>query len=230
MNIIAAAGFDFVVIDLEHGPASFETVEAMARAARSEQVSAIVRLGTISAEQILRSLDCGVEGVLTGHVQSGAAARDVVALCKYHPAGARGFSPYTRAGGYSGGDITGHTRRQNERTVVGVILEGQEAIEELDAILETRQLDLVYIGAYDLSQALGIPGEVQHPKVRKHMEVCVRRIRDAGVAAGGHVARTADDMAWMVDIGMQFVTYLPDCAVLSNALRTAVDAFRKLVR
>ena len=61
MNIIAAAGFDFVIIDLEHGPASFETVEAMARAARSEQVSAIVRLGTISAEQILRSLDCGVD-------------------------------------------------------------------------------------------------------------------------------------------------------------------------
>jgi 4-hydroxy-2-oxoheptanedioate aldolase len=230
MNVIASAGCDFVIIDHEHGPASFETVEEMTRAAQSEDVSAVVRLSGISEGPILKSLDVGAEGVIAAHVETGEDAREVVALCKYHPVGRRGFSPYTRAGGYGGGDITAHARKQNDRTCVGVILEGRRGIENIDAVLQTEHLDLVYIGAYDLSQELGLPGDVGHPSIRKHMEVCVRRIRDAGIAAGGFVAGNRDDMAWMVDIGMQFVTYLPDCAVLHNALRGAVEDFRRLVK
>ncbi len=230
MNIVSSAGFDFVIIDLEHGPTSFETAEEMVRAAQSEGASPIIRLGHISEEHILKSLDIGADGVLTAHVETAGDALEVVALSKYHPLGRRGFSPYTRAGGYSGGDITEHAKQQNEETLVGVILEGKKGIEALDAVLKTEHLDLVYIGAYDLSQALGMPGEVGHPKIRKYMEKCVRRIHDAGIAAGGYVAKNADDMAWMVDIGMQFVTYLPDCTALYTALRAAVEDFQKIVK
>lgn len=230
IDIVASAGFDFVIIDREHGPASFETVADMTRAAQSRGVSAIVRPGAVDERQILQSLDLGADGVLVAHVESGEDAREAIALGKYHPAGRRGFSPYTRAGGHAGGDITAHARTQNDRTLIGVILEGRRGIENIDAVLETEHLDLLYVGAYDLSQALGMPGEVSAPAVRKALEAAVRKTRDAGIAAGGFVASGPDDMAWMVDIGMQFITYLPDRAVLHKAMRSAVDDFSKLAR
>ncbi len=118
-------------------------------------------------------------------------------LSKYYPIGKRGFSPYTRAGKYSGGDITEHAHRQNEKILVGVILEGKKGIENIDAILEIEHLDLVYIGSYDFSQTLGIPGQVGHPGIRKNMERCIRKIRNAGITAGGYVAKSEKDMAWM---------------------------------
>jgi len=229
-EIIASAGFDFVLIDREHGPASFETVADMTRAAQSRGVSAVVRLGTIDEERILKSLDLGADGVLVAHVESGEDAGETVALSKYHPLGRRGFSPYTRAGGHGGGDITAHAQNQNGQTLVGVILEGPRGIENIDAVLATEHLDLLYIGAYDLSQALGMPGEVRAPAVRRELEACVRKARDAGVAAGGFVATNADDMAWMLDIGMQFISYLPDRAVLHNAMRSVVEDFGRLAK
>ena len=230
MNIIASAGFDFVIIDREHGPASCETVEEMTRAAQSEGVSALVRLGTVDEGQILKALDLGADGVLAAHVETADDARRMVSHSKYHPAGRRGFSPFTRAGSYGKGDITAHAQTQNDRTLCGVMLEGKQGIENIDAILQVEHLDLVYIGAYDLSQALGMPGEVHDPKIRRHLEVCVGKIRNAGVAAGGFLAANADDMAWMVDTGMQFIACLPDCALLHNALRGMVDDFRKITK
>ncbi|MFV0348475.1 MAG: HpcH/HpaI aldolase family protein [Halodesulfovibrio sp.] len=229
MNVTAAAGFDFAIIDLEHGPTSFQTAEDMARAAASAGCHPIIRLGSVHEESILKSLDIGVEGVITAHVESGEDARTAVRCCKYHPLGTRGFSPFTRAGNYSGGDIARHADIQNEKTLVGVILEGKKGIDALDDVLQTEHLDLIYIGAYDLSQALGMPGQVNHPEVRGYMESCIRKIRDAGVAAGGYVARTEADMRWMVDIGMQFITYLPDCAAIHLAFSGAVGTFKGVI-
>ena len=231
MNIIASVGFDYVIVDMEHGVASFETAEEMVRAAHSKGVPAIVRQGTISEENILKSLEIGSDGILSAHVESAGNAREVVALSKYHPIGRRGFSPYTRAGNYSGGDdITCHAPDQNERTLVGVLLEGRKGLESLDEVLEVEHLDLIYIGAYDLSQALGMPGNVGHPKIKEYMEQCIRKIRGAGIAAGGFVAKNREDIKWMVDIGMQFITYLPDCAVIHNAFKVSVDEFNKVVK
>ena len=229
MNIIASAGFDFVIIDLEHGPASFETAEDMVRAAHSEGVSAIVRLGLVNEEYILKALDIGADGVLVAHVSSQKDAREAVELAKYYPEGKRGFSPYTRAGRYSGGNITEHARRQNERTIVGVLVEGEEGVENLAEIVTIPNLDLVYVGAYDLSQAMGMPGEVGHPKVKEAMKEAIQRIRREDVAAGGYVAKNTDDIRWMVGLGMQFITYLPDVAIFDRACRAAVDEYKSVL-
>jgi len=229
MNIIASGGFDFVIIDLEHGPTSFETAGKMIMAAQLEGVGAIVRLGQINEEHILKSLDIGADGVLMAHVESAADAREAVALAKYHPVGKRGFSPYTRAGRYSGGDITEHARQQNERTIVGVLVEGKDGIDNLAEIVTTPNLDLVYIGAYDLSQAMGMPGEVGHPKVKEAMKDAIQAIRSAGISAGGYVAKNADDIRWMVGLGMQFITYLPDCAIFHRACMAAVDECKSVI-
>jgi 4-hydroxy-2-oxoheptanedioate aldolase len=228
INVIAAAGMDFVIIDLEHGPMGFEIAEDMARAAVSEGCSPLARLGQKDETAILKALDLGAHGLLVAHVEQKQDAQDIVAFAKYYPWGLRGFSPYTRAGKYGAGQIDQHCPRQNEETLVGVILEGKAGIENLEAVLETEHLDLVYIGAYDLSQALGIPGQVNHPEIKRQMEKCIRKIRDAGLAAGGHVAKSAEDLAWMTDMGMQFITVLPDVALLRQACEALVGDFQSL--
>ncbi len=229
MNIIASAGFDFVIIDMEHGPAGFKTAEEMVRAAQSEEVSPIIRIGQINEEYILKSLDIGAEGIIVAHVGSGKDASEIVSLAKYYPRGRRGFSPYTRAGGYSGGDIVQHAATQNDETIVGALVEGTDAIANIKDILTTPNLDLVYIGAYDLSQAMGVPGQVNHPQVRQAMERCISMANAAGVAAGGYVAKNGSDIQWMMEMGMQFITYLPDCALFHNACKTAVGEFKKVL-
>ncbi len=229
MNIIASAGFDFVIVDMEHGPAGFETAEEMVRAAQSEGISPLVRIGQINEEYILKALDMGAEGILTAHVGSKEEACEVVAFAKYHPDGKRGFSPYTRAGGYSGGDIVQHAGLQNDRTVTGVIVEGASGIANFEDILSAPNLDLVYVGAYDISQALGMPGQVGHPRVRQAMEECTAKARSKGVAAGGYVAKNVADIQWMIGVGMQFITYLPDCSVFHNACKAAVGEFKSVI-
>lgn len=229
MNVIATAGFDFVIIDMEHGAASFETAEEMVRVSQSEGISPLIRIGQINEEYILKALDIGAEGILTAHVGNKEEAAEVVSLSKYHPDGKRGFSPYTRAGGYSGGDIVQHSSVQNDRTVAGVIVEGASGVTNFDDILSTPNLDLVYIGAYDLSQSLGIPGQVGNPQVRQAMEMCMTKARALGVAAGGYVAKNVSDIKWMIGIGMQFITYLPDCALFHNACKVAVDEFKSVI-
>ena len=231
MNVIASAGFDFVIIDLEHGPASFEIAEEMVRAAQSENVCAIVRLGQINEDYILKALDIGADGVLVAHISNENDAKKLIELAKYYPEGNRGFSPYTRAGRYSGGmNIANHADSQNKRTLVGAIVEGKDGIQNLDAIVTTSNLDLVYIGAYDLSQALGMPGEVGHTNVKNAMENAIKIIRFADIAAGGYVAKNAEDIEDMLEMGMQFITYLPDCTLIHRACANAVDEFQYILK
>lgn len=228
-DIIARAGSDFVILDMEHGAHDLQTIEGMLRAAESRGCATLVRVPGNDEAEILHILDLGADGVIIPHIQSVGDAKKAIAHAKYYPLGSRGFSPYTRAGGYSLHNVTSHTIDQNERTIVGLILEGEEGIENLDRILAIRgirdSIDIIYIGAYDLSQALGVPGQVDHPEVRKRMKKSIRKINAAGIAAGGYVAKTQDDMRWMIAMGMQFITILPDVTIIYHAFEAKFKEF-----
>ena len=232
INVIATAGLDFAIIDMEHGPHSFQTAEDMIRAAEIEGCTPLIRVAKNDESLILNALDIGAHGVVVPHIETRSDAELAISHAKYYPVGKRGFSPFTRAGGYSLLNVKTHSRTQNEKTMMILILEGIEGIANLDEILTIEQIeekiDVIYIGAYDLSQAVGLPGEVDHPKVRKSLEMCVRKIRGRGLAAGGYVAKNGSDIKWMVDMGMQFITLLPDCTVLFHAFESLVHDFREI--
>ncbi len=230
INIIGSAGMDFVIIDMEHGPTGFQNAEDMVRAAESENCCPLIRVGQRSESTILKGLDIGAQGLLVPHIEKREDAQETILFSKYYPEGERGFSPYTRAGGYGYLDIQNHARKENEETLIGVILEGKEGIQNIDSILETKKIDLIYIGAYDLSQAMGMPGQVQHPDIKKEMEKCIRKIRDSGIAAGGYVAKNTEDIKWMKDIGMQFITCLPDTAVIFHAFHDFMQDFKQAIK
>lgn len=230
LNIISASGMDFAIIDMEHGPTDYRIAEDMVRAAESENCSPVIRVGQRNESDILKALDIGAQGLLVPHIESREDAADTIRFSKYFPQGERGFSPYTRAGGYGYLGIENHAENENEETLIGIILEGKEGIDNMDSILETDHLDFVYVGAYDLSQAMGMPGQVQHPAIKKEMERCIRKIRDRGIAAGGYVAKNSEDIKWMKDIGMQFITCLPDTAVIFHAFHDLMQEFKRAIK
>jgi len=231
INIVASTGVDFVIIDMEHGPHDFETVENMIRAAEIEGCASLVRVAANEETLILKALDLGTSGVIVPHIETKEDAERAISYTKYYPIGTRGFSPFTRAGGYSLHGVRHHAERQNEATILILLIEGKRGMKNLDEILTIEKLrdkvDGIYIGAYDLSQSLGLPGEVDHPSVKSAMHDMVKKIRGKGLSAGGYVAKDDDDIRWMKDMGMQIITLLPDCTVLYHAFESRYAHLRK---
>lgn len=228
-DIISKSGMDFIIIDKEHGCMSFETTEDMIKSAELNGCSPIIRTSSINKVEILKSLEIGIHGILVPDVEVTYDANFIVKFSKYHPEGSRGFSPYTRAGGYSAFGIKEHTKKQNKETLVGIIIEGEMGLRNIDSILEVKGIDLVYIGAYDLSQSLGIPGDVENPIIKKKMEECIKKINDKNIAAGGYVAKNKEDIKWMKDIGMQFITCLPDVTQIYHTFYDQVQMFKEVI-
>jgi 2-keto-3-deoxy-L-rhamnonate aldolase RhmA len=215
------AGFDFVIIDNEHGPASIETTEHMLRAAKSAGVIPVVR--TVEAD-ILRVLDIGASGIQVPQVDSAEQTRRIVAAAKYPPAGTRGAAFSTRAAGYGFFGGAAHAETSNTGIAVVVMAETREAIENIDAIVAVPGVDAVFFGPNDLSFSMGHPAQMKHPEVVEAIEHGVDRALAAGIAPG-IIVTSADEFHHWAKRG---VRYLPMVitGLIGGAMRAAVTAAR----
>ncbi len=225
VEVIGYAGFDFAILDLEHGLMDFEVVEHMVRGAECGGLSAVVRTREGFGPDILRALEVGAAGVQIPHVSSKEAAWEVVQVAKYHPAGKRGLSPYSRSARYSMDAQPGFTDRLNAESLIIVQVEGVEGLENLDAILTVAETDVVFLGPNGLSQSLGMPGQMHHPEVVAAMKDAVERIRKAGKAAGVFAKDTDDARRW-ADLGVQYVSISMDLGIFLEACRGMVRMLR----
>lgn len=225
VNVLAASGLDFVVIDMEHGPISYETAEDMVRAAEVGGCTPLIRVPKNDEADILRALDIGAHGVVVPHIETMIDREKAIAAIKYFPEGNRGLSPFTRAGGYDPEDTSRHVERENNETMSVLIVEGKNGIDNLENILNDKNIDVVYFGICDLSQALGIPGQLDNPKLKDFIEDCVHRAKKKNVAVG---AFTADLMMlrWFKEIGIQFITYSLDSTELCRAFKKIKSEFK----
>ncbi len=229
VNVFGCAGFDFIVIDAEHGPVGMETAEDLVRAAEAEGMSPIIRVSENNPALVLRSLDIGAHGIQIPHISNTSEAQKAVQYVKYPPLGDRGFSPFTRAGAYSLKKSLTHTVEANKNTMVVLNVEGVEGVTNLDEILKVEGIDVVFLGPYDLSQSVGKPGAVDDPEVVACIRSCAEKIRAAGLVAGCF-ARDMDMMAMLVDCGYQYITYLVDAAILLQALEQIRDTFSSYLK
>lgn len=221
-DIICSAGLDFVIIDAEHGPITFETAQEMAIACESRGVSPIMRVGGVNEADILKSLDIGMHGIQIPNVNKLAEVKEIIQYAKYPPIGERGFSPFTRAGGYTHDKATQLTEHANLNTLVGINVEGYEAINNIDEILAVPELDVVFIGLFDLSKALGIPGDVGNPRVIKYLEELTDKINSAGKYPGT-IATSVDKMNNFIDIGVKYILYLVDCEMIRASYQEVIS-------
>jgi 4-hydroxy-2-oxoheptanedioate aldolase len=228
VNVMAESGLDFVTLDLEHGPTTFETAESLLYAIEAGGSTPMLRLGEWSEATILRALELGTQGLLVSHISTAEQASRVVRACKYPPEGERGLSPFIRRHGYSEVDLAEKLREANEQMLTGVLVEDAEGLRNLDAIAATPGLDLVYLGIYDISLALGIPGSLEDPRVLEVVRGAVRTIEDRSVAAGA-VARDREHLRLLLDAGFRYISYLVDTAIIREGFERALGWHRELV-
>ena len=165
VEMIGYAGYDFVILDMEHLSVNPETLENMVRAAECAGMTALIRVPNASPETILRALDCGAQGVVVPHVSSRSHAEQAVAASRFYPLGNRGISG-GRTTGFGTIDLQTYFERANEEIMVVAMIEDQEGVDNLDAILSVAGIDMVLEGAIDLSQSYGVLGQAQHPIVQ----------------------------------------------------------------
>jgi len=185
VEIAGKLGFDWVLIDCEHGTISIETVEMLAMAAEACGITPIARPRTKSPEDILHVLDRGAMGVQVPHVNTAADARQAVEAVKYHPLGTRGLAAGTRPAEYGFGEsMDRFVEVSNRETLVCVQLEEEAAIEHADEIVNVDGVDVFFIGPSDLSQSMGYPGNAKAPPVQKAIESTCRKILSAQKIVG----------------------------------------------
>ena len=218
VELAALAGFDFVIIDMEHGPYTIETVQQMLRAAESRGITAVVRVTKNSETSILRVLDIGAQCIQVPQISTAKDAEKVVKSAMFHPKGERGMCRYVRAGDYTAVDKAEHFGRANESILTIIHIEGVEGLENLPSILRCDGIDVIFLGPYDLSQSCGVPGQVHHEKVVKRMEEAVALARKSGKVVGTFVESVEDAKKW-AEIGVQYISYAVDTGLILNAFK-----------
>jgi 4-hydroxy-2-oxoheptanedioate aldolase len=218
VELAALAGFDFVIIDMEHGPYSIETVQQMLRAAEAKGITPVVRVTENSETSILRVLDIGAQCIQVPQVSTQEDAQKVVKSAMFHPEGERGMCRYVRAGDYTAIDKAEHFGRANENIVTIIHIEGITGIENLPAILQCDGIDVIFLGPYDLSQSCGVPGQVHHKKVIKRMEEAVVLAKKSGKVVGTFVESVEDAKKWE-KIGVQYISFAVDTGIILKAFQ-----------
>lgn len=226
VECLGLAGFDFAIIDCEHGPFSGETAAALLRAATVAGVSPIVRVRENDPGRILEALDIGAVGLHIPQIASADDARRAVEAARFPPAGVRGFNPFVRAGRY-GSDPT-FRREADEDTLLVLHIEGGDSVAAVDEILAVEGVDVAFLGPFDLSQSLGVPGEVLHPKVQGAMKALVEAAANRNVAVGCFANNLEQAKVW-IDAGVSYLAYSVDTVLFRDAAtkaRAAIDGLR----
>ena len=229
-----AAGFDFTIIDLEHGSFYFETAVQMLRAADAAGIVPVVRVPDKNTSVIMRILDAGAMGVLVPGVGSKSDAEEVVAAVRYSPLGNRGACPGIRAAGHFAENWPEFVAWSNENVLVWLLVEGTEGIDHFDEILEVPGINAIMMGPFDLSQAMGYPGQTSHPAVVEKLQMIVKKAQAKGIdMVVVPFARTPEDLrhelnSWL-DMGCRIFTAGSDKRILAVGLKSAVMHVRAIL-
>ena len=201
---LAAAGFDWAFVDMEHGNFDLETVQDICKVANAVGLAPIVRVGDLQYSLVARALDCGAHGIIFPRIESVELLERAVSWTRFPPLGIRGFGLNNTHVDYAPLSFVEILNGMNERTMVVVQIETGRAVEMREELLSVPGIDAVMIGPADLSISLGVPGEFQHPKMVEAME----KVRDACVARGiapGTQTRSPELAKFWKERGMLFL-------------------------
>lgn len=220
-ELYGLAGFDFLIVDAEHGCFTHGQIENLIRTCERMGMSSVIRTPDAQEANILHVLDSGASGIQVPSLKSAAEVREVIAKAKYWPVGERGSARACRAAGY--GTVPDYETRANAETLVAVHIENKEMVEEVEALCAIDALDVLFIGPGDLSQSLGHPGNAGHPDVVAAIDRVIE------VAAGrkhiGTVVGNAAQLEAYVARGVRYIAWLSDLGMIRGALNAAAAHF-----
>ena len=224
VEVIAGAGFDWIMIDTEHSPTDLESVLSQLQAAAPYDSTAVVRLPWNDMVTVKRYLDIGVQTLLVPQVANADEARKAVAYTRYPPAGLRGVAGATRATRF--GRVKDYFKKGQDEICVLVQIESAEGLNNLEAIAAVDGIDGVFIGPADLHASLGYAGERAHDEVMPRIDDAIRRIVEAGKAAGILADGEATARRWLA-LGALFVAVGSDVGILARGADALAAAFSK---
>jgi 2-keto-3-deoxy-L-rhamnonate aldolase RhmA len=225
-HILKSAGCDFVLLDMEHSGFGFETVKSVLRYLEAADLPAIVRCPSKDYHHIARACDMGAEGVMLPMVGSAAEAKAIVNAIKYHPEGGRGVALQIAHDRYRPGAVKEKFEAANRRTTFFAQIETADGVKNADAIAAVPGVDCLWVGHFDLSVSLGIPGEFDNPKFAKAIEKVTQACRKHGKALG-RLVPTVDQGVELNRAGFDFICYSGDVWVLHNAVAAAMAELRQ---
>jgi 2-keto-3-deoxy-L-rhamnonate aldolase RhmA len=182
VEIIGLAGFDAVRIDMEHNPFDLHDVQMMVMMAERVGITPIVRTPGFDPAFILRLLDMGVQGIYIPHIDGAEAAQMAVEAVYYPPLGDRGMMGVSRVAQYGKIPLAKHIEQSNKEVLLAVMIEDLKALDEIDEIAGTKGIDLIVVGPTDMSRALGVTGQPNHPKLVATIERIAEAVRKSNNA------------------------------------------------
>ena len=221
-EVLAGAGFDWVLLDTEHSPNELPMVQSQLQAMTEGAATPIVRVPWNDMVMIKRFLDIGAQSLLVPYVQTPEEAKNAVSYTRYPPAGVRGFAGSTRATRY--GRIKDYFKRVQDELCLLVQVETRKAMANIEAIAAVDGVDGVFIGPNDLSADMGYLGNWQHPEVWKVMEEAAKKIRKVGKAPGILVGEA--DGRRCLDMGYLFVAVGADVGLLARGAEALAAKFK----
>ena len=224
-HMLRNAGCDFVLFDTEHSGFHNETIKRVLRYFEAAGLPAIVRAPSRQYHHLARALDMGAEGLMAPMVSTPEEAEAIVRAAKYHPRGERGVALGIAHDNYAVGDTLAKLKAANERTTLFLQIETEEGVANADAIAAIDGVDCLWVGHFDLSASLGIPGAFDDPRFTDAVARVHAAVRRHGKAFG----RLAPDVATGVELfasGFDFVCYSGDVWMFQAALTQAVSEIR----
>jgi 4-hydroxy-2-oxoheptanedioate aldolase len=229
VELVGLSGFDFVWLDMEHTSANFETIENLCRAADATGIESLVRVPDKSPSSISRALETGVSILNVPHVEDRRQAEAIVEVAKYAPVGQRGYCATTRGTRYGfDGNARDTFSAANERTMIMVQIESARGVENASEICAVAGVDAVFVGLADLSQSLGVTGQLDHPDVLASARTVLAIATGAGKIAAMLVDTPEEAARWVAE-GARMLPCGVDVPTIGKTfvrIREQFDSFR----
>jgi len=228
-HILKSAGCDFVLFDLEHSGFGFETVKSALRYFEAADLPAIVRVPSREYHHISRAMDMGAEGLMLPMVGNVDEVRHIVNSMKYHPVGKRGVALQVAHDRYRPGSVADKFTAANKRTTLFVQIETAEGVENADAMAAIDGVDCLWVGHFDLSVSLGVPGDFGN-RIFTDAISRVAKATKKHKKAMGRLVPTVEQGIEISKLGFDFICYSGDVWVLHNALAEAITGLRRGIK
>lgn len=227
-RLFAAAGFDYVFIDTEHGGFDLETVQDMVSAAVRSNITPVVRVSEMLYSLIARVLDVGAQGIIFPRIEDPRVLEEAVSWTKFPPNGKRGFGVMAPLLDYETAGMPAIMRHMDDNTLLVVQVETRVALERCEELLSVRGVDVAMIGPADLSISLGVAGEFDHPVLSRAIESFIDQCVKHNVAPGIQCRTVAQARSW-AERGMRFVGAGSELGLLLERSRQAVSELHAAV-
>lgn len=226
MQLLANAGFDFVIIDNEHGPFNIETIADLSRTALYVGLTPIVRVPDLTYPYLAQSLDSGAQGVMIPRITSVEQVQQAVQIVKYPPVGQRGNALSRGYTNFKAGPVTEVMAQANEETMVVIQIETRAALDQIDAIVAVPGVDVAFIGPNDLSIALGVPGQPTSPVLVSAIETVMAACQRHGVTAAIQMNDLKLAAQWAQQ-AIKMISFSAETGLLVSAGLNATGAIRQ---